>query len=48
MDTFENEELENAPEEAWAAPEEPAPQQPQQHPHTNPSHCNPPLPKVEV
>ena len=38
MDTFENEELENAPEEAWAAPEEPAPQQPQQHPHTNPYH----------
>ncbi len=37
MDTFENEEFEKTPEEAWAAPESPTPQQPQQ-PYTNPYH----------
>ena len=37
MDTFENQEFDQTPEEAWAAPEEPVPQQPQQ-PYTNPYH----------
>ena len=37
MDTFENQEFDQTPEEAWAPPEEPVPQQPQQ-PCTNPYH----------
>ena len=37
MDTFENQEFDQTPEEAWAAPEEPVPQQTHQ-PYTNPYH----------
>lgn len=37
MDTFENQEFDPTPEKAWAAAEEPVPQQPQQ-PYTNPCH----------
>ena len=37
MDTFENEEYRQTPEEPWEAPDEPIPQQPQQ-PYTNPYH----------